>query len=534
MNRLMPRQFRRPHPRPSRLYVPGAWHRDHRVGLTAVVVSVALIWLVGFLGPSAATLSLDPQGSLLPPYNLHVPVPDWVAVGLLWLALAVGAGGWWCCRSAAVDGWRPRLARLAALGVGLNVVVCLVPPMTSADVLMYAAYGRLQVLGLDPYQIPPGEIFRMQYDPVLLTIERPWQDTPTVYGPVISATQYAASLLGGTNTHDIVFWLQLFCLLPMLGIAGIAWWLARGNHLLQLRTVLVLLLNPALVWSVVAQAHNESVAVVLGMAALALMRSHPLLAGVALGLAGGAKINMVLYGVAMVWGLRHHWRHLGRVTLGAAISIAVCYGLWQPTALWAAARNTGYINAGAWAGPVYGRLTWFYSPNVSKIIVNVIALALWASVGWMLSRVMPYRPLPGVAPEIDPQRDPTSVAVRAAVILYVSWLVTTPNSFSWYDLLAWAVLALAATSQVDGALLWRSTWLSAAFVTGRQYEFDPMVDLVGTRVRDTVCVIAQVLVILGIVWWYVRSRPPRRTAPAVVPPEGVGVPRGQGSDPGAL
>ena len=374
----------------------------------------------------------------------------------------------------------------------------------------------------------------MQYDPVLLTIERPWQDTPTVYGPVISATQYAASLLGGTNTHDIVFWLQLFCLLPMLGIAGIAWWLARGNHLLQLRTVLVLLLNPALVWSVVAQAHNESVAVVLGMAALALMRSHPLLAGVALGLAGGAKINMVLYGVAMVWGLRHHWRHLGRVTLGAAISIAVCYGLWQPTALWAAARNTGYINAGAWAGPVYGRLTWFYSPNVSKIIVNVIALALWASVGWMLSRVMPYRPLPGVAPEIDPQRDPTSVAVRAAVILYVSWLVTTPNSFSWYDLLAWAVLALAATSQVDGALLWRSTWLSAAFVTGRQYEFDPMVDLVGTRVRDTVCVIAQVLVILGIVWWYVRSRPPRRTAPAVVPPEGVGVPRGQGSDPGAL
>ena len=192
MNRLMPPQFRRPHPRPSRLYVPGAWHRDHRVGLTAVVVSVALIWLVGFLGPSAATLSLDPQGSLLPPYNLHVPVPDWVAVGLLWLALAVGAGGWWCCRSAAVDGWRPRLARLAALGVGLNVVVCLVPPMTSADVLMYAAYGRLQVLGLDPYQIPPGEIFRMQYDPVLLTIERPWQDTPTVYGPVISATQYAA------------------------------------------------------------------------------------------------------------------------------------------------------------------------------------------------------------------------------------------------------------------------------------------------------------------------------------------------------
>lgn len=490
--------------RPSRLYVPTAWHRDPRVGLSAVGVSVAIIVTTGLLGPSAATLDLLPRGSLLPPYMLGIKVSDWVAVIGLWVALAVGALGWWACRSATSDGWRPSLRRLGALGVLLNVVVCLVPPMTSADVLMYAAYGRLQVLRLNPYLIPPAEIFRMQYDPVLNSIERPWQDTPTVYGPVISATQYLANVLGGLNPHDIVFWLQLMSLLPMLGIAGIALWMTRGNHLIQLRVVLLLLVNPALIWAVVAQAHNESVAVVLGMLALALMRSHPLFAGLAIGVAGGAKVNMVLYGLAMLWGYRRSWRRMGLVCLGAGVAIAVSYGS-QPGALWAAARNTGYINAGAWAAPLYGRLTSYYSENLSRIIVNAVALVLWAMIAWMLARVMPYRPLPGVADEADPGQDPTSVAVRAAVILYVSWLVTTPNSFSWYDLLAWAPLALAAQSRLDGILLWRTTWLSAAFVTGRQYDFNPIVELIGTRVRDTASVIAQVLVILAIVAWYVRS-----------------------------
>ncbi len=503
-----------PPPRPSRLYRPHAWHRDHRFGLVGVATSVLLICLVGYLGPSAATLRLDPVGSVLPPYNLQVRVSDWVSVGLLWAALAVGAVGWWLCMRAADDGWRPRLRRLAGLGVVLTSLPVLVPPMTSADVLMYAAYGRLQVTGYNPYHVPPAEIFRREYDAVIHQVERPWQDTPTVYGPVISGTQYVANLLGGVNLHDIVFWLQLFSLLPMLGIAGVALWLARGNPLLGLRVVLVLLLNPALVWAVVAQAHNEPVAVLLGMLALALLRSHPLLAGLAIGFAGGAKINMVLYGVAMLWGLRARLRRAGLVVVGAAASLALCYAAWQPGALLAASRNTGYVNAAAWAAPVYSRLLGFYSENVSKIIVNVIGLVLWAVVAAMLARVMPYRPLPGIGPDDDPDRDPTSVAVHAATVLYVSWLLTTPNSFSWYDLLAWAPLALAAASRLDTMLLWRTTWLSAAFVTGRQYDFNETVDLVGARVRDTACVIAQVLVVLAIIWWWFQSRPPRRAAPA--------------------
>ena len=109
-------------------------------------------------------------------------------------------------------------------------------------------------------------------------------------------------------------------------------------------------------------------------------------------------------------------------------------------------------------------------------------------------------------------KDPTSVAVRTAVVLYASWLVTTPNSFSWYDLMAWTPLAVAAASRLDGLMLWRTTWLSAAFVTGRAIPYARGIATLGARIRDTACVTAQVLVLVSIVWWYVQSR--RHTARA--------------------
>ncbi len=493
--------------RPARLYEPTRWHRDHRWGLGLIVGTSLGIALMGFLGPSAVTLSLGPRrGSLLPPWYAPTswdtnPNP-WVAVLGLYVLIAVGAVGLWVASRAVVDGWRPRVERLLGLGAALNLIVSLVPPMTSADVLMYAAYGRLQVLGRDPYEITVGEIFRQQYDPVLSVTERPWQDTPTVYGPLISGSQLLASRLGGENMHDIVFWLQLMSVLPMIGIGLIVVRMARGNALLQTRAALFTLLNPAMIWAVVAQAHNESFAVVLAIAAIACMRRYPVLAGVLIGLAGGAKVNMVLYGIAMVHGYWREPRKLFSMIGGALVPLVLCYVVWEPTALLSASRNTSYVNAASWAGPVFRLLTVWLSWNLSKIIINIVGLLAWAVVAWMLFRLLGWRPVPRLSFGVKPHQDPTTVAIRTATILYVSWLVTTPNSFSWYDLMAWTPLALAAATRLDRLLLWRTTWLSTAFVTGRAIEFAPMVELVGARVRDTLCVAAQVLVVVQIVRWH--------------------------------
>ena len=65
------------------------------------------------------------------------------------------------------DGWKPRYKKLFGLGTVLSLLTICVPPLTSADVLMYAAYGRLQAIGRDPYEITPAEVFRGQFDPVL-------------------------------------------------------------------------------------------------------------------------------------------------------------------------------------------------------------------------------------------------------------------------------------------------------------------------------------------------------------------------------
>ena len=482
------------------------------MGMGLIIGSTIGIGLVSFLGPSAVTLSLGPRyGSLLPPWYIPstwgVALNDWAAVAMTYLCIALGAIGMWILLRALAAGWRPVPKKLLLLGIGLQVAISLVTPLTSADVMMYAAYGRLQVLGRDPYEITVGEIFRTQFDAVLRWTERPWQDTPSVYGPIVSATQVLANRLGGTSMHDIVFWLQVLCVVPMLLIGVIAYRMAAGNPMLQTRVALFTVVNPAMLWAVTAQAHNEALAVMFAFAAIAAMRRWPWLAGLLIGIAGGAKVNMVLFGIAILWGYRREPKKLAVIAGAAAVPLIICYGLWQPSALLSAARNTTYVNAGAWAGPVFGLLSHYMSWNISKIIINAIGIAGWVVIAAMLFRLIETRPLPGIADHIvDPTKDPTSVAVRTAVVLYASWLITTPNSFSWYDLMAWTPLAVAAASRLDGLMLWRTTWLSAAFVTGRAIPYARGLATFGARVRDTACVIAQVLVIVAIVWWYVQSR----------------------------
>lgn len=58
--------------------------------------------------------------------------------------------------------------------------------------------------------------------------------------------------------HDIVFWLQVLCVLPFIAIGLLVYRMARGDHAAQTRAVLFTVLNPIMIWSVVAGAHNEA------------------------------------------------------------------------------------------------------------------------------------------------------------------------------------------------------------------------------------------------------------------------------------
>ncbi|MVA74825.1 hypothetical protein GC722_02065 [Auraticoccus sp. F435] len=487
--------------------------------------------VVAFLGPSAITLDLGPRRGLLPPWYLPADLlgtPHELAVSLaVVVGLALGAVGVWICLRAMADGWRPHHRRLFVLGSSLSTATILVPPVTSADVLMYAGYGRLQVIGRNPYEITPAEIFRSQYDPVLRWTEEPWQDTPSVYGPITSWTQWFANVLGGENMHDVVFWLQVFCLVPFLvACAGVVW-LAHGDPRLQARAALLSVCNPLLIWAVVACAHNEAQSVMFAVFGIMLMRKTPFGAGVAIGLAGCAKLSIGLYGLAMLWAYRREPRKALALCLGALVPIGLAYGVWQPTALFQVLRNTTYVSSGSWVSPVYGLMTqWLgMTTNSSKVVLNGVALCLLVVIAWMLSRVLPWRAAPGLRPGTDPMTDPITVALRTALLLSVGWLVTSIYTLSWYDLIAWVPLAVIGATQLDRLFLWRGALLSMAFVPGRALEVGPALDLLSSRMRDTFSPAVQIGVLVMIVlWWRRMWLLPRRELKAM-----GGLARPQGS-----
>ena len=400
-------------------------------------------------------------------------------------------------------GWRPSVHRLFTLGAALSLATALVPPLTSADVLMYAAYGRLQRQGINPYDITPAEIFRQSFDPVLIFTEQPWQDTPSVYGPLASLSQWAANMLGGDSMHDVVFWLQLFSVLPLIVIGAVLVKLAHGDPERQARAVLFTILNPLLIWAVVAGAHNEALTLVFAICALGTVRKNAFVTGIFIGLAGCFKVSLVYYGLALAWAYRRDWRKLVALGLGALIPLVVGYGVFAPQALFAAGRNVGYISQGSWGPPVVYALDFVLSDGVSRQIVTSFGWVLMVVVGWMLSRVLPWDPVPGA--RVPARADPLTIAARTALVLCAAWLVTSPYSLAWYDLLAWAPLAILAPNKLDKALIWRGAALSVAYVSARALQFGPAMQSASWLVREVLCSAIQIGVLGYVFWWWWTS-----------------------------
>ena len=497
-----------------RHWLEGDWSSNQRIGFRLILASCFTTIVVAFLGPSTVTLNVGPARSLLPPWFIPadvgarygLPLSQWILVPVLWVSIIVGAVGLWVSWRAVAAGWRPSIRRLVYLGVGINLLTACVPPLTSADVLMYAAYGRLQVLGIDPYSIPPAEIFRQTYDPVLIWTERPWQDTPSVYGPIASFSQYLANVLGGDSMHDVVFWLQMMCVIPFIVICGIMIKLAHGNPARQTRSVLLTILNPLLIWAVIAGAHNEAISLVFAIAGLWFVRRSSFVTGLCIGLAGCVKVSLVFYGIALAWGYRRDWKKLLSLGLGAAVPIGIGYGILSPPgALLAASRNTGYVSGGSWAPIFKGALEFVLPDNLASSITGLTGWVLMLVVGWMLSRVVPWDAVPGA--HVPARQDPLTIATRTALVISAAWVISSPYSLPWYDLIAWVPLALLTRNKLDMLLLWRGAALSVAYVAGRTVGFTKAMTGVTFVVRDVICSFIQIGIIVAVVrWWWASGR----------------------------
>jgi alpha-1,6-mannosyltransferase len=143
-------------------------------------------------------------------------------------------------------------------------------------------------------------------------------------------------------------------------------------------------------------------------------------------------------------------------------------------------------------------------------------------IAWMLSRTVPWTAVPGLPKGADLRRDPLTIALRTSLVLSVAWLITSMYTLSWYDLIAWVPLSVLATGKLDRIMLLRAAPLSLAYVPGRAIEVGPALDLVATRMRDTISPIVQLTVLLAVVlWWRHPDQPElfpfRRREPAPAP-----------------
>jgi hypothetical protein len=476
-------------------------------GLGCAAAGLVCFLLTPFLGPSVMEPGL-PGGTGQPPYSLVAHPAPYVVIALTVAGVVLSAAGLALCFHAARNGWsfRPRVLLLAG-GVA-TVAFMLMPPVGSADHLNYAAYGRMAVTGSDPYVTTARSL---PADPVTRAVQD-WRDTPTVYGPIATAQQTFASLVGGESVRLTVFVMSLTNAIAFLAAGLLLYRAARGDPVRELRAVLLWTANPLLLFELVGGAHNDVLAIACAIAGLVVFAlpdplpdplrpregrrlSRCVLAGVLIGVGAAIKINVAIAGGGPALVLAHEWwqargsgllgRTLGRIaTLGgaAAAVTGLAYLVAGPHAFDQLNRASKSVSlATPWhlvAGSGGGLLT-----TISRSTVQAGAVLLTAVLAALLLRALPRPPVRALA---DPVGDET---FRFAAALALAWLFAAPYALPWYDGLGWATIALVTWSRFDWLVLARTAVLALAYLPARDprlaglpHDLDWLIDVVRAKV----------------------------------------------------
>jgi alpha-1,6-mannosyltransferase len=481
--------------------------RDGRRAVGLYLASTALIVATGLLGPSVVVLTLTNRHDWLPSYWFDTKSNDWLVTVMIYVAILLGGYGVFLAVRALKNGWAPRVDRLVALGIGTTAAITLVPPMASGDVLIYAAYGRIMSLGGNPYTTAPADTIRLGYDPVIAATERPWQGAKSVYGPIATWIQWFSSWVGGDSMQLTVWMLQLSVAVSLI-VSGLLLLKLVGPDLVNRRRVVMLgLANPLLLWTVLAGAHNDAIAVMFAVIALVLFRRHVFWAGIMLGVAGCTKLSIGLVGVAMLWSLRADRRRAIKFCLGGGIAMAGLYSIVGLQAFQQARSQTSFISTGTPHKVIFSLFDLFLPGPLVRTVIGIAAWVGLVFVAILISQVFPKSLVPQTHPD-----DRTPDAIRYTAIYAVAWLLTAMYTLPWYDLIAWIALAAVAGSQVDKLMVVRTTMLAIAYVPGRDpnarqvaASLSDSLEWFSARLRDTICPAIELAVLVGLIIWARRG-----------------------------
>jgi alpha-1,6-mannosyltransferase len=213
--------------------------------------------VAGFTGAAVLVLVTDVPGPA--PVRLALAVTGMGVVVLTWLALG------------------RRVRELSVRDLYWTAAAWCLPllfarPLFSGDVHSYHAQGLLAAAGLDPYQLGPSALGD---SPVAAQVSPYWQDTPAPYGPVWLAISRTIARVAGEN---VPVTLLLHRLVELAGVVLIAWALPRLARRLGTSPGVALwlgLLNPLVLWHIVAGAHNDGLMIGLVLAGVELALPKP-------------------------------------------------------------------------------------------------------------------------------------------------------------------------------------------------------------------------------------------------------------------
>jgi hypothetical protein len=437
--------------------------------ISAAAITVSVLLMITALGAGAsAVVPLIPRTWPLPPLWFALNLPEVALAGLIYAAIVLGASGVITGLIAVRRGARPNLRLLVTGAVIAILVLALLPPGGSTDSLSYAAYGRIALLGHNPYVMTPAQL-RALGDPIGLQTTRNWATDPSLYGPVAIVADWTAAKLGGTSIAFIVFWLKLMFALCFGVIALALDRVVRRDPAARARAHLLWTVNPLMLWAVIGGDHIDGLGAGLGIVGLLVARTaaagpdakippaRALAAGLLVGAAIGVKAPYAPLGLALAWSCRNSVKAFAAAAAGGIVAVVPGYMIAGPVAItdltW---RGSSLVTFDSFWRLFYPPFGYSAMPRGLELFAAAGCVAVAALLAWRLP------PGPAHLP-----------AIRPAVVLMVAWLLVWPLQRPWYDAVAFCLLAVFAASRLDWLMLVRAVPAAMAVATGADWEAHP-------------------------------------------------------------
>ncbi|GAA3238824.1 hypothetical protein [Actinocorallia longicatena] len=404
--------------------------RAGSAALALIAVSAGLGACACLLGPSAA---VPETGGWSLGARPGYPAVVW----LTFLMAGTGLAGILTGLAAARAGWRPSGRSLLLGGLGLALLLAVVPVGGSTDVLSYALYGRIGRLGHDPYQFTVQRLIDAG-DPVAAYAPQSWRNVPSVYGPIANWMFAGAAAVGGASMASITVLLKLMSFGAFAAVAVLLDRLAAD----RVRAHLLWTLNPLMLWVCVAGAHADVFGAALLVAAFAVFRlpwpawATGLATGALVGAAGGTKAPFLLAGFGFAWAARRSLPLLCGLLGGALVT-----GLGSYLAAgWESVEAV--LNRSEQTAPTN---PWRYLPGWGIDLSGPQMARLGFAAAALIAVLMLWR--------LTLAATPVESAARVAFAVCAPVLMASPVQHAWYDVLIFPLLVLMPVpTRLDGLM----------------------------------------------------------------------------------